>query len=68
MRSEEPSEYLDLEKGLPTTPADVAALKRLRSRPPLTTPEFLRFLASLEPPTWLALRSRTGPRGEPFRL
>lgn len=68
MRSNDPSEPLDLERGLPTTPEDVAALRRLKSRQALTTREFLRFLASLKPPTVQALRSRPGPRGEPFRL
>ena len=69
MRSDAPSEPLDLERGLPTTPEDIAALRRLRRPPPLSTEDFLRFLAQLEPPTWETLRSRKGPRGqEPFRL
>ncbi len=69
MRSNARSEPLDLDRGLPTTPEDVAALHRLRRPPALSTEEFLRFLAQLEPPTWEALRSRKGPQGtEPFRL
>jgi hypothetical protein len=68
MPSDERSELLDLDRGLPTTPEDVAALRRLRFHSPVTTREFFRFMAALEPPTYLALRARPGPRGEPFRL
>lgn len=69
MPSDARSEPLDLERGLPTTAEDVTALKRLRSRPPITTPAFLRLLATLRPPTWQELRARRGPRGqELFRL
>ena len=68
MPSDARSEPLDLERGLPTTPEDVAALRRLRSHAVVATPDFLRFMAALEPPTYLALRARRGPRGEPFRL
>lgn len=64
---------LDLERGLPTTPADVAALRRARapSGPPSAadTAEYLRFLASLPQPSAAELRSRPGPaQGPPFRL
>jgi hypothetical protein len=68
MPSNEPSEPLDLEHGLPTTPEDVAALRRIRSLATVATSDFLRFMAALEPPAYLALRARRGPRGEPFRL
>ncbi len=68
MPSDARSELLDLERGLPTTAEDVAALRRLRQHPPVSTRDLLRFLASLKPPTWQELRSRHGPRGEPFRL
>jgi hypothetical protein len=61
-------DLLDLERGLPTTSEDVAAQRRLRSEAKVATLEFLRFMAALEPPTYLALRARRGPRGEPFRL
>jgi hypothetical protein len=68
MPSNARSEPLDLARGLPTTPEDVAALRRLRSQTKVATADFLRFLAALEPPTYVALRARRGPRGEPFRL
>jgi hypothetical protein len=59
---------LDLERGLPTSPEDVAAQRLLRIRATITTVDFLRFMAALEPPTSVALRARRGPKGEPFRL
>ena len=68
MRSYDRAEPLDLERGLPTTPEDVAALRRLRSLSPVATADYLRFMAALKPPTWRWLRSRRGPSGEPFRL
>lgn len=70
MPSNDRSEPLDLERGLPTTPADVAALRGLRQHAaPVATRDLLRFLAGLRPPTWQELRLRRGPRGEePFRL
>ncbi|HEY6547839.1 MAG TPA: hypothetical protein VI589_08025 [Vicinamibacteria bacterium] len=69
MPSNERSDRLDLEKGLPTSAADVLALRRLRQPRPVSTAEFLRFLALLGPPRPEDLRARRGPRGpEPFRL
>ena len=60
---------LDLERDLPTTAEDVAALKRLRGIPRLDGEGYLRFLASFEPPSHAELRSRKGPWGEePFSL
>ena len=68
MRSNDPSEKpLDLERGLPTTPEDVAALWRLKDRP-IETRDYLAFLATLPPPTYEELRARPGPRGTPFTL
>ncbi len=68
MPSSERSEPLDLERGLPTTREDAAALRRIRSLGSVATGDFLRFMAALEPPAYLVLRARRGPRGEPFRL
>jgi hypothetical protein len=68
MPSDGLSEPLDLERGLPTTPEDVAALRRLRSLRPVATADYLRFMAALKPPAWTSLRARRGPRGESFRL
>jgi hypothetical protein len=58
----------DLERDLPTTAEDVELLHRLGQPRPVATPEYLRFLASLTPPSREALRSRPGPSGEPFTL
>jgi hypothetical protein len=67
MRSNDPSEPLDLERGLPTSPEDVAALWRLKAGP-VATDNYLVFLASLPAPSHEALRARPGPRGVPFTL
>ena len=61
--------YLDLERGVPTTPADVEALRRIRAARWLSTEEYLRALARLPAPDDEAVRSRKRARGaEPFRL
>ena len=62
------SSELDLEHGLPTTPADVEALRRINRSQSVPTEEYLRFLASLTPGPAAALRTRPGPRGLPFVL
>jgi hypothetical protein len=67
--SNDSREAFDLERDLPTTAEDVAALKRLRRVSGLDGEGYLRFLASFEPPSHAQLRSRKGPRGEePFSL
>jgi hypothetical protein len=60
----------DLDLGrIPTTAADVEALRRVREARQLTTEEYLRALARLPPPPIEALRTRKRARGgEPFRL
>jgi hypothetical protein len=59
---------IDLERGLPTTQADIEALRRARRSPPMSPSEYLRFLSSLTV-SMKALRERRGPRGpEPFQL
>ena len=69
MISRDRFEALDLEKGLPTTKEDVAALRRIRqSGPVLSAEEYFRFLSALPQPSADDLRQRRGPRGEPFRL
>lgn len=62
------SPELDLDRDLPTTPADVEALHRLCEARPISTEQYLRFLACLEPESPEALRARPGPRGAPFTL
>jgi hypothetical protein len=60
---------LDLERGVPTTPADVEALRRVRLSRRLTTEQYLRALGSLEAPSPEVLEARRRARGtEPFRL
>ena len=56
---------LDLE--IPTTAADIAALRRARRNTRVRSEDYLAFLAqfTVSPD---ALRKRKGPRGEPFRL
>jgi hypothetical protein len=60
---------LDLDRDLPTSPEDIAALRRLRSLPGLDFDQYLHFLSSFPPPSNEELRSRRGPHGdEPFVL
>jgi hypothetical protein len=60
----------DLDLGrIPTTPADVETLRRVRQTRHLTTEEYLRALRELPPPPLEAQRTRKRARGgEPFRL
>ena len=62
------SPELDLDRDLPTTAGDVEALYRLREGRPLSTEQYLRFLACLEPESPETSRARPGPRGAPFVL
>ncbi len=67
MTSRPPSTADEFPLHIPTTPEDVEALRR--ARPPAPDWDtYLAFLASLPQPSFEALRSRPGPRGEPFRL
>lgn len=58
---------LDLERDLPTTPEDVAALRRVRDLPvsPAEYEELLRACGDASPEE---LARRRGPRGKPFEL
>jgi hypothetical protein len=60
-------ELLDLDRGLPTTPEDVAAQDRLRA-PRLTTPQYVAWLRSLPKPDPRSERMRSISIGEPFTL
>jgi hypothetical protein len=60
-------EPLDLERGLKTTPGDVAALRAARELRPMSGPEYLVFLSQFNVAPEV-LRARRGPHGEPFRL
>ena len=67
MNSNDPSELLDLERGLPTTGRDVAALRALRY-PKMSDAQYVRFLASLPPPDRALLVAKRGPQGDVFSL
>jgi hypothetical protein len=67
MNSNDPSELLDLERGLPTTGRDVDALRILRY-PRMSDAQYVRFLASLPPPDRAVLAAKRGPHGEVFSL
>jgi hypothetical protein len=60
-------EPLDLDRGLPTTPEDVAAQDRLRA-PRLTTSQYVEWLRSLPMPDPRSERMRSISIGEPFTL
>jgi hypothetical protein len=63
------SDTLDLERGIPTTPADVLALRRVKHSRRLSTEDYLRALARLPALPLGARRSRQRVYGgEPFRL
>lgn len=69
MRSSDRSEMLDLERDLPTTAEDVAALRRVRMLPPLDLDSYLRFLAQLPPPAVVERRpERRRKEMPPFEL
>ena len=67
MNSNDRSEPLDLERGLPTTERDVGALRALRY-PRMTDAQYLRFLATLAAPDRASLAAKRGPHGEAFSL
>jgi hypothetical protein len=60
-------EPLDLERDLPTTAEDVAALRRIRESRRISFAEYLRFLSRLELPG-SAHRRKTHEGQEPFEL
>jgi len=63
------SDLLDLERGIPTTPADVLALRRVKQSRRLSTEDYLRALGCLPELSLGARRSRKRVYGgEPFRL
>jgi hypothetical protein len=69
MRSNDNLELLDLERDIPTTPDDVAALRRAGLPGPVDLEAYIRFLERLGSPSPSQLRSRRGPRGDrPFEL
>ena len=67
MSSKRP-EPLDLERDLPTTAEDVAALRRIRESRKISFAEYLRFLSRLRLPTGAARPRKTHEGQEPFEL
>lgn len=67
MTTSDDVELLDLDRGLPTTPEDVAAQDRLRA-PRLTTAQYVAWLRSLPKPDPRSERMRSISIGEPFSL
>ena len=60
---------LNLAQGVPTTPEDVAALRRARAARQLTTEQYLNAAREPAGPALEVLRARKRARGgEPFRL
>ena len=69
MRSPDRCRMFDLERDLPTTAEDVAALRRAKLLLPLDLDGYLRFLAQIPPSPASDLRAKSGPRGDrPFDL
>jgi hypothetical protein len=66
MTSSDPSRVLDLEHDLPTSPEDVAALRRAKGSSRPTLAEYLRFLAHL--PAGPSAPVARKPGGPPFVL
>ena len=64
MKSNDRSDRLDLESGLPTTAEDVRALRRAKKILLIDTfDEYLNFLRQIPSCGQAELRSRKGPRG-----
>ena len=61
-------EPLELERDLPTTAEDVAALRRIRETLRISFAEYLRYLSRLELPPGAARRRKTHEGQEPFEL
>jgi len=68
LRSSDSADRLALNRGLPTTAADVAALRRLGAPRPIDLEAYLRFLQALGAAPANRLRARHGPKGPPFEL
>jgi len=62
------SELLDLDRGLPTTPEDVQALRLARRSRRLSTEDYLRALKRMRPPAEPERPRQRVFGGEPFRL
>ncbi len=69
MKSRRSSKLLNLSRDLPTSAADVIALRQARQSGRMNLEAYLKFLAIFPAPTLQELRSRKGPAGDkPFEL
>ena len=68
MISSDSADVLDLDRDLPTTAEDIAALHRLRDGRQLTFDQYLECLAALDAPSPARVRSRPAAGGVPFDL
>lgn len=68
MSSKRRPEFLDLEKDLPTTPEDIAALRRARERTVVDMPHYLRTISRLKFHPGVNYRRKTHEGFEPFTL
>ena len=68
MRSSGSADRLALDRDLPTTADDVAALGKARAARLVRLDVYIAFLRSFEPPAQERLRSRRGPMGPPLDL
>ena len=68
MSSKKLSDLLDLQRDLPTTAADVLALKKNRNFAGMDFESYLRFLETFPSPNLSALCTKKGPKGIPFEL
>lgn len=62
------SDLTTLEADLPTTPSDIEAQQRARNASRMSPSEIVATLGQLGTLAPSELRSRPGPRGEPFVL
>ncbi len=62
------SDLSNLAADLPTTPADIAALRRARDASRMTPADIVAALEQFGTLSISELRSRPGPQGEPFQL
>ena len=69
MKSKESSRLLDLDRDLPTSAADILALRQARRDRIQDLKTYLEFLSSFPDASAAALRARKGPAGsKPFEL
>jgi hypothetical protein len=69
MKSKESAKLLDLDRDLPTSKEDVAALRQARKCDSTNLKTYFEFLALFPAPSTEELRAKKGPHGpKPFEL